>query len=84
MHAAYPYTDELIAVAKHCPNVWVDLCRAWSIDPFTTADFVSLPARSPEQQAVRVRRRFVLADRFDVEATRAAIRSELVESAPGG
>jgi predicted TIM-barrel fold metal-dependent hydrolase len=40
MHTAYPYTDELIAIAKHYPNVWVDLCWAWSIDPYTSADFV--------------------------------------------
>ncbi len=40
MHIAYPYNDELVAVAKHYPNVYVDLCWAWSIDPFTAADFV--------------------------------------------
>ncbi len=26
MHIAYPYDRELVAVAKHYPNVWVDLC----------------------------------------------------------
>ena len=40
MHIAYPYSQELIALAKHYPNVWVDLCWAWSIDPFSSADFV--------------------------------------------
>ena len=40
MHIAYPYNDELVAVAKHYPNVYVDMCWAWSIDPFTAADFV--------------------------------------------
>lgn len=40
MHAGYPYGDELIALAKHYPNVYVDLCWAWSIDPYSTADFV--------------------------------------------
>ena len=40
MHIAYPYSHELIALAKHYPNVWVDLCWAWSIDPFSSADFV--------------------------------------------
>lgn len=40
MHTAYPYTDELVSIAKHYPNVWVDLCWAWSIDPYTSADFV--------------------------------------------
>ena len=40
MHAAYPYGDELVALAKHFPNVWVDLCWAWSIDPYAARDFV--------------------------------------------
>ena len=40
MHIAYPYSDELVALAKHYPNVYVDLCWAWSIDPQTTRDFV--------------------------------------------
>jgi uncharacterized protein len=40
MHIAYPYGDELIAIAKHFPNVWIDLCWAWSLDPRTTAEFV--------------------------------------------
>lgn len=40
MHVAYPYTDELVAVAKSFPNASVDLCWGWSIDPFTTCDFV--------------------------------------------
>ncbi len=40
MHIAYPYSDELVALAKHYPNVYVDLCWAWSIDPWTTRDFL--------------------------------------------
>jgi uncharacterized protein len=40
MHAAYPYGDELIALAKHYPNVWVDLCWAWATNPYSTGDFV--------------------------------------------
>jgi predicted TIM-barrel fold metal-dependent hydrolase len=40
MHIAYPYSDELVALAKHYPNVYVDLCWAWSIDPWSAADFV--------------------------------------------
>jgi len=40
MHIAYPFDAELTAVAKHFPNVWVDLCWAWSLDPHTTCDFV--------------------------------------------
>lgn len=40
MHIAYPYSDELLALAKHYPNVYVDLCWAWSIDPYSARDFV--------------------------------------------
>ena len=40
MHIAYPYNDELVGLAKHYSNVWVDLCWAWSIDPFSSCDFV--------------------------------------------
>jgi arylsulfatase A-like enzyme len=36
----YPYNDELVSLAKHYPNVWVDLCWAWSIDPYSARDFV--------------------------------------------
>jgi hypothetical protein len=40
MHIAYPYNDELIALAKHYPNVYVDMCWAWSINPLVARDFV--------------------------------------------
>jgi predicted TIM-barrel fold metal-dependent hydrolase len=40
MHIAYPYSDELAALAKHYPNVYADLCWAWSIDPYSSRDFV--------------------------------------------
>ena len=40
MHIAYPYSDELVALAKHYPNVYADLCWAWSIDPFSASNFV--------------------------------------------
>lgn len=40
MHIAYPYNDELTAIAKHYPNVYVDLCWAWSINPYAAGDFV--------------------------------------------
>lgn len=40
MHIAYPYSDELLALAKHYPNVYVDMCWAWSIAPFQSSDFV--------------------------------------------
>jgi len=40
MHIAYPYSDEMVALAKHYPNVYVDLCWAWSIDPYSSSLFV--------------------------------------------
>lgn len=40
MHIAYPYSEELIAIAKHYPNVYVDLCWVWSINPYAATDFV--------------------------------------------
>ena len=40
MHTAYPYTGEVLTLAKHFPNVFLDLCWAWSIDPLSTRDFV--------------------------------------------
>lgn len=40
MHISYPYDGELLAIAKHFPNAYVDLCWAWSIDPRTSGDFV--------------------------------------------
>lgn len=40
MHTAYPYSQELVAMAKHYANVYIDLCWAWSLDPYSTADFV--------------------------------------------
>jgi len=40
MHTAYPYSAELVALAKGYANVYVDLCWAWGIDPYSTSDFV--------------------------------------------
>jgi len=40
MHIGYPYADELIAIAKHYPGVFVDMCWAWSIDPRSSVDFL--------------------------------------------
>jgi hypothetical protein len=40
MHTAYPYSDELVSITKHYPNVYADLCWAWSIDPYSTSDFL--------------------------------------------
>jgi len=32
-HAGWPYTDELGAIGKHYPNVWIGLCWAWAMNP---------------------------------------------------
>jgi uncharacterized protein len=40
MHIGYPYSGELVALTKHYRNVYADLCWAWSIDPYSSADFV--------------------------------------------
>lgn len=40
MHITYPYQDELIALAKHYRNVYVDLCWAWIVNPVATKRFV--------------------------------------------
>ncbi len=40
MHTAYPYGDEIVALAKHFPNVYADMCWTWSIDPFSSATFL--------------------------------------------
>lgn len=40
MHIAYPYSDELIAIAKHFPNTYIDMCWAWSINPRHATEFV--------------------------------------------
>ncbi len=40
MHIAYPYHDELVALAKQYTNVTVDLCWAWIVNPVATKNFV--------------------------------------------
>lgn len=40
MHDSYPHDHEVAALAKHYPNVWVDMCWAWSIDPYSATQFV--------------------------------------------
>lgn len=40
MHVGYPYQDEFIALAKHYPNVSIDLCWAWIINPAAGVRFV--------------------------------------------
>ena len=40
MHIGYPYQHELLSIAKHFRNAYVDLCWAWSINPLASSDFV--------------------------------------------
>lgn len=40
MHICYPYYEELISVAKHYPNAYVDMCWAWIINPVASKDFL--------------------------------------------
>jgi uncharacterized protein len=48
MHIGYPYQDEMIALAKHYANAFIDLCWAWIICPaacvrFTTEFLTAAP-----------------------------------------
>jgi hypothetical protein len=40
MHLAWPQQEQLLAVAKHYPNVFLDLCWSWVVTPLQTRDFV--------------------------------------------
>ena len=41
MHIGYPYQDEMIALAKHYANAFIDLCWTWIISPTACVRFVS-------------------------------------------
>jgi hypothetical protein len=34
-HAGWPYTEEHAAIGKQFPNVWLNLCWAWAMNPVT-------------------------------------------------
>ncbi len=40
MHTAYPWTGEIMTLAKHFQNVYIDMCWAWSINPHDMINFV--------------------------------------------
>ncbi len=40
MHIGYPYQNELIALCKHYPQVYADMCWAWIIDPTSSVAFL--------------------------------------------
>ncbi len=39
-HIDYPYQDEAIALAKHYPNAYIDMCWAWIINPQASIRFL--------------------------------------------
>ncbi len=40
MHIIYPYQDEAIALAKHYPNAYIDMCWAWMVNPIAAVRFL--------------------------------------------
>ena len=40
MHITWPYQDEAIAVAKHFPNAYIDMCWSWTINPVAAVRFL--------------------------------------------
>lgn len=49
MHICYPFYEELLAVAKHYTNAYIDMCWSWIINPVAAKDFlkkaiVTMPA----------------------------------------
>jgi uncharacterized protein len=39
-HICYPYYEEMLAVAKHYPNAFVDMCWSWIINPIAAKEFL--------------------------------------------
>ena len=39
-HIGYPYQEEVLALAKHFSNVYVDMCWVWIIDPQASGRFL--------------------------------------------
>ena len=37
-HIGYPYYEEVISMAKQYPNVYIDMCWAWSFNPYSASD----------------------------------------------
>jgi predicted TIM-barrel fold metal-dependent hydrolase len=40
MHIDYPYYEQMIALAKHYANCYVDMCWAWIISPVASVNFL--------------------------------------------
>lgn len=40
MHICYPYYEEILTVAKHYTNAYIDMCWSWIINPVAARDFL--------------------------------------------
>jgi predicted TIM-barrel fold metal-dependent hydrolase len=53
MHIAYPYWQEMVAVAKHFTNAHIDMCWAWIVDPAAAKEFLkSYLAAAPSNKVL--------------------------------
>jgi uncharacterized protein len=39
-HLSYPHYEEMLSVAKHFSNAYIDMCWSWSINPLAAKDFL--------------------------------------------
>jgi len=39
-HICYPYYEEMLSIAKHYPNTYMDMCWSWIINPLAAKDFL--------------------------------------------
>ena len=39
-HISYPYYEEMLAVAKHYENAYIDMCWSWIINPISAKEFL--------------------------------------------
>ncbi len=40
LHITYPFQDQAIALAKHYPNAFIDMCWSWMISPVSAVRFL--------------------------------------------
>lgn len=39
-HLSYPHYEEMLSLAKHFSNAYIDMCWSWSINPLAAKDFL--------------------------------------------
>jgi len=39
-HVGYPYYEDMLSIAKHFPNAYMDMCWSWIINPLAAKDFL--------------------------------------------